>query len=457
MASRAAAASDVEASLSSLSSDLLIKVANYLNVKELCVFDKATASNKQLRAKYLFSLFNDSFLYPGADVKEETSSEWQQGFAQWLTMRHVFVKSITLNEQTTPSVLHDYDTMNRVNPGLESLTIIGDVDFPKDIVVRSNKTLHKVSIRNYGTSGTEQLRKLMGSVREWGSMGGSLQELWLENCDFGNEAVDFGCSCDALTDLCIWNCYSGLSTTPGDSLDCTCFLWGILPKCKNLKKFTKISFFATGVEPPLNARDLCLLAKFCPDLTYLYLNSMYGTVDEAALVSVAMKCTKLQILRLFVQTALTDRTIEAIAANLVSLRKLEISNLELHKPRTLRVLAHGCPQLSRLYIDEGNALVTETELLYLVKNAKELRTLEIGKWEHLDLRETWEELEPDDSAADELLQLGMEDSEALLSLQQDRLQVLRAATQQQGDTVDRLLAASSNPHFKIELSVVGSW
>jgi hypothetical protein len=160
----------------------------------------------------------------------------------------------------------------------------------------------------------------------------------------------------------------------------------------------------------------------------------------------------------FVQTAFIDRTIEAIAANLGSLLKLEIINLELHKPRTLRVLAHGCPQLSRLNIDEGNALVTETELLYLVKNAKELRILDIGKWEHLDLRETWEELQPDASAAEDLLQLGIEDPKALLSSQRDRLQVLRAATQQQGDTVvDRLQAASSNPHFKIELSVVGIW
>jgi len=152
MASRAAAASHVEASLSSLSSDLLMRVANWLSVKELCTFD-TTVSAKQLRAKFLYGLFGDTFLYPGADV-EKKSSEWQEGYAQWFTMRHVFVNSITLDENTTPSVLVLYDTMNRVNPGLESLTIDGDVTFPKDIAVRSAHTLHTLAILNQGTSGT---------------------------------------------------------------------------------------------------------------------------------------------------------------------------------------------------------------------------------------------------------------------------------------------------------------
>mmetsp|Transcript_34749 Transcript_34749/g.76646 ORF Transcript_34749/g.76646 Transcript_34749/m.76646 type:complete len:452 (+) Transcript_34749:129-1484(+) len=451
MASRALA-SLVEASFSSLSSDLLMRVANWLSVKELCVLDTAVSA-KQLRAKFLYGLFGDTFLYPGADV-EKKSSEWQEGYARWLTMRHVFVNSIILDDNTTATALALYDTMNRVNPGLVSLEIYGNVEFPLDLAVR-NKTLHTVGLYNQYMVPTDELKKFGRSVSEWGSMGGSLQELTLEGCEFFDRAMDFG-SCAALTELNIQDCSSELYTAPGDSLGCTRLLWGILHKCKNLKKFLCFTFSLYSV--PLNARDLCLLARSCPHLTRLTLWSRRPeTFNEAALVSVAMKCTKLQTLRLTVQSAFTDRTIEAIAANLVSLRKLEISNLELHKPRTLRVLAHGCPQLSRLYIDEGNALVTETELLYLVKNAKELRTLEIGKWEHLDLRETWEELEPDDSAADELLQLGMEDPEALLSSQRDRLQVLRAATQQQGDTVDRLLAASSNPHFKIELSVVGSW
>ncbi|KAJ1412191.1 hypothetical protein B484DRAFT_402397 [Ochromonadaceae sp. CCMP2298] len=442
MASRAAAASHVEASLSSLSSDLLMRVANYLDVKELCVFDTAVSA-KQLRAKFLSGLMTDAFLYPGADA-DKKSSEWQEGYAQWLTLRRVIVNSISLNKKTTPSVLLLYDTMNRVNPGLVSLTIRGDVTFPKDIAVRNTKTLHTLVLYKQGTA---QLRKSMRSVREWGSKGGSLHTLELTRCDFGNEAVDFGC-CDALTELYIDNCSSNLSTTPGDSLGCTRLLWGILHKCANLKLF---QFDAEKDATPLNDRDLCLLARFCPHLIDLWIFSQHGTVDEVAVVCVAMKCTKLEQLRL--PTALTDRTIRAIAANLVSLQMLYIEDLQLHKPRTLRVLAVGCPQLQELYIEKGNALVSEAELLYLVENAKNLQLLTIDKWEHLDLRERWE-LQP--FAAEELLQLGMEDPEALLSSQRDRLQVLRAATQQPGemdemDIVDKLHAASSNPRFKLIL------
>ncbi|KAJ1394368.1 hypothetical protein B484DRAFT_484411 [Ochromonadaceae sp. CCMP2298] len=365
-------------------------------------------------------------------------------------MRHVFVNSIILDDNTTATALALYDTMNRVNPGLVSLTIHGDVTFPKDIAVRNTKTLHTLELYNHGTA---QLKKLMGSVREWGNNGGSLQELRLEGCEFEEEAVDFG-SCDALTELYVMDCSSNLSTTPGDSLDCTRLLWGILHKCKNLKRF---QFSAEEDTTPLNARDLCLLARFCPDLEYLYLWSHHGTVDEAALVSVAMKCTKLETLRLHlrVQSAVTDRTIRAIAANLVSLQMLCIEDLQLNNPRTLRVLAVGCPLLSRLYIKKGNSLVTESDLLYLVGNAKNLQLLTIRNWKHLDLRERWE-LQPDASAAEELLQLGMEDPEALLSSQRDRLQVLSAATQQPGemdemDIVDKLHAASSHPRFKVVL------
>ncbi|KAJ1429327.1 hypothetical protein B484DRAFT_61234 [Ochromonadaceae sp. CCMP2298] len=278
-------------------------------------------------------------------------------------------------------------------------------------------------------------------------MGGSLQKLELTNCDFGDEAVDFGC-CDALTKLHVYDCSSDLSTTPSDSLGCTRLLWGILHKCKNLKRF---QFSAEEDTTQLNARDLCLLARFCPDLALLWIYTLYGTVDEIALVSVAMKCTKLQTLKLTVPTTITDRTIRAIAANLVSLQMLYIEDLQLHNPHTLRVLAVGCPQLQHLNIRKGN--VMEAELLYLVGNAKNLHTLTIGKWGHLDFRERWEP-QPDDSAPQELLQLDMEDPEALLSSQRDRLQVLSAATQQQPDatdTADRLQAASSNIRFKVEL------
>ncbi|KAJ1411185.1 hypothetical protein B484DRAFT_402715 [Ochromonadaceae sp. CCMP2298] len=133
MASRAAA-SHVEASISSLSSDLLMRVANYLN------------SNKQLRAKYLSGAY-----------ALRTTSEWQEGYARWLTMRHVFVNSISLNGQTTAATQMLYDVMNRVNPGLVSLTIDGKVDFPQDMAVRNNKSLHVLTLSKQGKFGTEQL------------------------------------------------------------------------------------------------------------------------------------------------------------------------------------------------------------------------------------------------------------------------------------------------------------
>ncbi|KAJ1421682.1 hypothetical protein B484DRAFT_399403 [Ochromonadaceae sp. CCMP2298] len=364
-----------------------MRVANYLSVKQLCVFDTAI-TEKLLRAKYLSGLMNDTFLYLGDYGYKRKSTERQQKYAQWLTLRRVVVKSIVLDENTTASVLVLYDTMNRVNPGLVSLKITGRVDFPKDMAVRNNKTLHRLDL---GVQGIEELRKCMQSVREWESGGGSLQELTLINCDFGNEAVNFFGSCDALT---------------GDSLGCTRLLWGILTKCKNLKR-------------------------------------------EAAVRGVAMKCTKLETLHLVVETAFTDRTIEAIAANLVSLRRLNMRELQLKNPRTLRVLALGCPQLQIVEIEKSN--VNEAELCYLVKHAKKLRTLTIGEWEHLDFQNSWLEIEPDDSAAEELLQLGIDDPEALLSSQSDRIQVLSAATQQPGetDTAEKLKAASSNPNLKI--------
>jgi len=446
MASRAAATSHVEISLSSLSSDLLMRVANYLGVKELCVFDTATENSKQLRAKYLSGLRNDTFLYPGADVEMKTS-EWQEGYTQWLTMRHVFVNSISLNEQTTATAFVLYDTMNRVNPSLATLTIYGNVTFPKDMAVRNKMTLHKLALLDQGKFGTAQLRKFMRSVLEWESVGGSLQELKLVDCTFGNEAIDFGKTCDALTELTIENCSSTLSTTPGDSLGCTRLLWGLLHTCKNLKTFQFFDDSLFTGSAPLNARDLCLLARFCPHLEYLHIQSDRD-ISEAALGYVAMKCTKLVDLQLHVPTVFTDRTIDAIT-NLVSLRTLYIHNLQLQNPYTLRGLVG--PQLKELHIRKGNAHVTEAELLYLVQHTT-LRLLQIGQWEHLyfrDRREELEEIQPYDSAA-ELLLLGVDDPEALLSSQQ-RLKGVRAATQQpEMDTVDKLKAAG-DPFFTVIL------
>jgi len=420
-----------------------MRVANWLSVKELCTFD-TTVSAKQLRAKFLYGLFGDTFLYPGADV-EKKSSEWQEGYAQWFTMRHVFVNSITLDENTTPSVLVLYDTMNRVNPGLVSLEIYGNVEFPLDLAVR-NKTLHTVGLYNQYMVPTDELKKFGRSVSEWGSMGGSLQELTLEGCEFFDRAMDFG-SCAALTELNIQDCSSELYTAPGDSLGCTRLLWGLLHTCKNLKTFQFFDDSLFTGSAPLNARDLCLLARFCPHLEYLHIQSDRD-ISEAALGYVAMKCTKLVDLQLHVPTVFTDRTIDAIT-NLVSLRTLYIHNLQLQNPYTLRGLVG--PQLKELHIRKGNAHVTEAELLYLVQHTT-LRLLQIGQWEHLyfrDRREELEEIQPYDSAA-ELLLLGVDDPEALLSSQQ-RLKGVRAATQQpEMDTVDKLKAAG-DPFFTVIL------
>jgi hypothetical protein len=443
-----AAASHVAATLCSLSSDLLMHVSHWLDIKELCVFDQATASNTQLRVKYRSGLRNDSFLYPGADVDPLKTSASQEGYAQWLTMRHVFVNAIGLNKHTTPSVKFMYDTMNRINPGLVSLTIHHGVDFPKDMAVRNAKTLHILKIANY--KAREQMRKVMASVREWESMGGSLQDLTLVGCKFDNEVVDFG-NCDSLTTLNIRECTSHIITTPGDSLGCTRLLWGILHKCKNLAQFT---FRFTALLPlndrALIDRDLCLLARFCPHLKILCIESQKDETSEAALGCVAMKCTKLQQLVLHTQRTYADRTIQTIAANSVSLRTLSIKNLQLHNPRTLRCLGVGCPLLWYLYIEKGNANVTEAELLYLVEHAKKLQLLKIGKWEHLDFKASWAGLQP--FAPEDLLQLGMEDPEALIASQrqQEMLQVLSAATRDV-DTVDKLRAASKHRHCTVVL------
>jgi hypothetical protein len=287
-------------------------------------------------------------------------------------------------------------------------------------------------------------------VREWGGEVGSLQKLDLWHCNFGDEVVDFG-SCDTLTHLRIEDCRSKLITTPGDSLGCTRLLWGILPKCKTLKSF--YSCVNDDVGFSLDDRDLCLLARFCPQLTNLGIHSPMNDFSEAALMGVAMKCTELEDLDLYSQRTYTDRTIQAIAANLVSLRTLTVWNLQLHNPHTLRCLAIGCPELWYLYIHSGKN-VTEAELLYLVEHAKNLELLTIGKWGQLDLRERWEQLQP--YGPEDLLQLGIDGPEALLASQRDRLQVLSAAIKQPDamDTVDRLRAASSHPDFEIELDDV---
>jgi hypothetical protein len=442
----AAAASQVEASrvslcsLSSLSSDLLMHVAHFLSVKELCVLDTAI-TNKQLRGEYLSGLSGDTYLYPGAArvspstydrwQKQYWNSEWQRIYAQWLMTRRVFVNSMVLDESTTATTLTYYDTANREYPGLESLSIHGNVNFPTDMAVRNAQTLHTLELRNMGKF-PGQLRNCMASVREWGRGGGSLQSLTLEDCDFRNEVVDFG-SFDSLTHLTILNsvnCESALITQAGESEGCTRLLWGILHKCKNLREFsithpTPIWNGSSQLRPmPLSARDVSLLARFCPDLERLHIDTQAVAAEDAALLCVFGKCTKIQYLSLHFSRGIWDAVLLAIAANLVSLRSLTIEELELHDPQPLRCLAHGCPLLrelsieneSELYLSEGRSL-PEAELLYVVQHAKNLQRLSIGQWEHMDFRDGWSELDPSDYAMPELALLGLDDPDAFIAEQ----------------------------------------
>ncbi|KAJ1431648.1 hypothetical protein B484DRAFT_395379 [Ochromonadaceae sp. CCMP2298] len=422
-------------------------VANWLSIKELCIFDTAI-NNKQLRGNFLSGLSSGTFLYAGADVDERRSSEWQQTYAQWLNMRRVFVNSITLNKRTMASSLLIYGTVS----GLVTLTIHGDVNFPEDIAARNVETLHRLELSKMGGYDGEEGQKFLRSVREWGSKGGSLEELKLVRCTFGYQVVNFGKTCDALIALHIEDCSSSASTTPVDSLNCGRLLWGILSKCRSLKQFE----FSHGGNKDsfLHEGDLCLLARFCPNLECLRINTLFDNPTAAVLYTIG-KCTKIQHLGLEFDDAIYDSIIAAVAANLVALRSLKVHDLRLAEPRTLRCLAHGCQQLQELSIVESyDVTVSEAELLELVERAKNLQRLTIGKWEHLDFRDTWEEEEPqlyDQHEQAKLVELGIEDAAAFISAQQERVRIIRDATPQPRDTVDRLRAASSNPHFQVIL------
>jgi hypothetical protein len=135
MAAQAVAPATLE--LSCLSSDLLSKVTYYLSTKELCIFDTAIL-NRQLRAKYLFGVSNDTFLFPGRFFFTNKNADLQQRYAWWLLLRRVFLKSICMNNKSNAATLLHYD----IHPGLEELTLNGKVDFPKDLAVRNRKTLH---------------------------------------------------------------------------------------------------------------------------------------------------------------------------------------------------------------------------------------------------------------------------------------------------------------------------
>jgi hypothetical protein len=427
--------------LSCHSSDLLAKVTHYLNTTELCAFDTAI-QNRQLRAKYLVGVSNDSFLFPGEEID---GAERQQLFARWLVLRRVFLKSIFLNSNTNAATLVLYDIL----PGLERLVLDGKVDFPKDLAVRNAKTLHKLVLRNQGKDGSGQLRSLLQCVREWGEAGGVLKALVLKGCEFGDLVVDVG-NCDSLTDLVIEDCSSSQYTAPGISQGCTRLIWGIVSKCTKLKRFQFNSEEQSEIQ--LCDKDLSVLARFCPNLYRLYIQTTNSdTLTEKAIVCLTTKCTELNELFLYTKTALTDETILAVAANLVSLLDLGLYKLQLQNPLKLRCLAHCCPQLSFLYLYKGN--VSEAELLYLVKHAKNLQELGLQRWGHLTFRDRTEHtLQEYDEQ--ELSLFDAEEPARLLSSRQEWLGRMAVHTQLQPgemDTVEKLQAASTNTEFKVDV------
>jgi hypothetical protein len=452
MAAQAVAPATLE--LSCLSSDLLSKVTHFLDTEELCAFDTAIL-NRQLRAKYLVGVSNDAFLFRGEDID---GAERQQIYARWLLLHRVFLKVIKLNSSTNATTLEFYDVINRNSAGLEELFLDGKVDFPKDLAVRNAKTLHSLMLTGQGkhgswqeVGGNWQLRGLLKRIREWAEAGGVLKELHLRDCEFGDETVDVG-SCDSLTYLCIENCRSNQYTAPGISQGCTRLVWDIVSKCTNLKTV----HFESNVQRRIDFsdKDLSVLARFCPNLDYLFIDTPGSdSPTDKAIVCLATKCTKLTQLCLYTKTALTDETILAVAANLVSLKVLGLANLQMQNPLTLRCLAHCCPQLSMLNLHKGN--VSEAELLYLVKHAKNLQKLGLERWGHLSFRDgvtTEHTLQEYDEQ--ELSLVGAEEPARLLSSRLEWLGRMAVHTQLQPgemDTLEKLKAASSHPRFKVNL------
>ncbi|KAJ1436671.1 hypothetical protein B484DRAFT_445511 [Ochromonadaceae sp. CCMP2298] len=240
------------------------------------------------------------------------------------------------------------------------------------------------------------MRGLFGSMRRLQTEGISLTKLTFNDCHFGDEVVDVGN--DALSELTIDQCCSGRYHTPGIStFGCTHLVWDIVQKCPNLERFTCIDqqTFATmetgegeydevaedailtGSEVTMSDADLCALAKFCPDLETLYINSYDTRITEKSIIYLAMRGTQLRELGLYLKRdkALTDAAIIAIA-NMAHLKVLEVGTLELKNPLTLRCIAHQCPHLKSLSLHTSN--VTEAELVYFAQHGQ-LDRLAVGK------------------------------------------------------------------------------
>jgi hypothetical protein len=324
MAAPAVAPATLE--LSCLSSDLLSKVTHFLDTIELRFLDTAI-NNRQLRAKFLFGVANNTYLFKGKDIRKE------EEYVQWLLLRRVFLRSISLHEDTTASTLLLYEILNRAScAGLEELTLDGNVDFPKDLAVRSAKTLHTLVLKTQIVDEGGRVQGVFKNIREWRLAGGVLKRLTLDCCEFGDAVVDVG-DCTTLTHLQIEGCVSSQYTAPGVSQGCTHLIWDIVSKCVNLRNFQLDSVNCPPIFEPdfcLCDRDVSVLARFCPDLTHLCIYAEHkDCFAEKALIHLATKCTKIEHLCLFLKTQFTDATITAVAANLVSLSKLGLSRLQL--------------------------------------------------------------------------------------------------------------------------------
>jgi hypothetical protein len=441
--------------LSCLSSDLLAKVTHWLNAKELCAFDTAIL-NRQLRSKFLVGVSNDAFLFPGRKIIDQ-SGERQYMYVRWLLLRRVFLKTMTLYENTNATTVVLYDILNAANPGLETLTLDGKIDFPKDLAVRNAKTLHTLVLKNQGVrDGGEQVRGkqvrgLLKKIREWTEAGGVLKNLSLEACEFGDEVVDVG-NCDSLAHFHIQDCTCNRYKAPGISLGCTRLIWDIISKGTNLTRFYFSSVESTtSVSDP----DVNVLAKFCPKLEDVLIDQEHeASFTEKAIICLVRNCTKIKSLTLYSNTVLTDATVAAVAANLGSLKAFGVLDLQLQNPRTLRCLAHCCPQLRTFYLCKGN--VSETELLYFVKHAKNLQYLHLGDFGHLEFRANGTELTPHLLLyiSQDLRMFDAKEPERLHSSQVEWLGRMAVHMQKQPgemDTAEKLKAASSNPKFEVKL------
>jgi hypothetical protein len=199
--------------------------------------------------------------------------------------------------------------------------------------------------------------------------------------------------------------------------------------------------------------DLCALAKYCPNLETLNINSYESEITEKSVIYLAMKCTKLTELALYLRDdgALTDAAVIAVAANLAHLQELELGNLQLLNPTTLRCIVHHCPQLKVLSLHESN--VPEAELVYIAQHAA-LDRLAIGKQQQLQYPGRWSaSVKHHAYLLEQLPVLGAEDVDLLEAAQPAWLQRMQRFLQlpigEGQGTEEKLRAASSNPSFSV--------